>query len=218
MVVLKLKNVSAELNGEKKIKDLNVLFEGEKIYAILGKRKSGKTFLISILSGIEDRYEGTIEYFINNKYKKINKKNTIKFREKNLGIIFFNNISKQSESLGGILKEILISLGKNKEFDEIIDKCDITKEELKLEINQVAKNKIAKLLISISFLKSDKVILIDDLGFDLTFSEQKQVCNFLIEQNKKYNKTIIFTTEYNYISGFADYIYGLNAGNLNRIK
>lgn len=47
-----IKNVSKSIHGVEVLKDINVKFEGGKIYGLRGKNGSGKTMLIRMISGL----------------------------------------------------------------------------------------------------------------------------------------------------------------------
>ena len=65
-VVLELKNVGYRYNDATEddfiLKNVNYLFEKGKVYAIRGKSGTGKTTLLSLISGLEKCTEGKILY------------------------------------------------------------------------------------------------------------------------------------------------------------
>ena len=75
MTVLELKNVSYRYKDaspdEYVLKDIDYRFDTGKLYIIKGRSGSGKTTFLSLISGLETGYEGSILYE-NNELNKIN--------------------------------------------------------------------------------------------------------------------------------------------------
>mgnify|MGYP004549913569 FL=1 len=87
-VLLKIDNVSYRYHDADKedyaIKNISYEFEKGKIYAIKGRSGTGKTTLLSLISGLERCTEGKI-IFDNKDLKKIN---LDKYRSREIGIVF----------------------------------------------------------------------------------------------------------------------------------
>ena len=47
-----IENVSKSIHGVEVLKDINVKFEGGKIYGLRGKNGSGKTMIMRMISGL----------------------------------------------------------------------------------------------------------------------------------------------------------------------
>ena len=88
MSILKLKNVNYRYKDAKKdeyvLKNINYEFETGKLYVIKGRSGSGKTTFLSLISGLETNYEGSILY----NGKELKKINLDKYRNTDIGIVF----------------------------------------------------------------------------------------------------------------------------------
>ena len=92
MSVLTLENISFSYGKTAVLKNLSYSFEKGRIYCITGKSGTGKTTLLSVLSGLASPGEGRILY----EGKDVAKIDKYKFRSKYIGVIFqsFNLITK----------------------------------------------------------------------------------------------------------------------------
>lgn len=88
MKILELVNVSYRYNDAPQddyvFKDLSYSFETGKVYAIKGKSSSGKTILLSLISGFEKCSEGKIIF----DGKDLKQMNLDEYRSTHIGIVF----------------------------------------------------------------------------------------------------------------------------------
>ncbi len=92
MGILTLNNVCFSYGKTPVLKDISFDFKTGKMYCIAGKSGAGKTTLLSLLSGLANPTDGSIEYD-GKDIKKIDKYN---FRSKYIGVIFqaYNLLTK----------------------------------------------------------------------------------------------------------------------------
>ena len=114
-IILKIENLSYRYSDADKndyvFKNLNFEFEKGKIYAIKGKSGSEKTTLLSLISGLENEYEGSITF--NN--KELRNINLDDYRSKDIGIVFQSyNLLPHLTATENIILSMNISNLKNK--------------------------------------------------------------------------------------------------------
>ena len=87
-VLLSIKNASYQysdaLDGEYALKDVSFDFENGKVYAIRGRSGTGKTTLLSLISGLERCTEGQIVF----DGKDLKDINLDYYRSHEIGIVF----------------------------------------------------------------------------------------------------------------------------------
>ena len=86
MSVLVLKDVSYQYEGTKKsvLTNVNVAFEGGKVYTIVGKSGAGKSTLLSLIAGLDVCAKGAILYG-GTSLKNLDRDH---YRAKSIGVIF----------------------------------------------------------------------------------------------------------------------------------
>lgn len=87
-MILELKNIYYKYNNKDKfiLENINLSFDKNQMYAILGASGSGKTTLLSLLAGLDLPTEGKILY----SGEEINKHTLNLHRKKNISLVFQN--------------------------------------------------------------------------------------------------------------------------------
>ena len=60
MSIIEIKKVSKSYNKKQVLNNINITFEENKIYGLLGRNGAGKTTLLNILSNYDKNYTGVI--------------------------------------------------------------------------------------------------------------------------------------------------------------
>ena len=199
--MIKMKNINksfGEGHNERKIFN-NFSFEinrGE-IVAIMGKSGSGKTTLLNIIGGLESIDSGTY-LFDNIDVSKMNEKQLLKFRRKNISFVFqnFSLINEYS-----VEDNILLPLGYKLGFKTKKSKTKVDDLLNKLEIPYVKKQKIEtlsggekqRIAIARALISNTSIILADEPTGALDEKTGKLIIN-LFKKLRQEGKTIIIVT------------------------
>lgn len=212
MTVLELKNVSYRYKDaspdEYVLKDINYRFDTGKLYIIKGRSGSGKTTFLSLISGLETGYEGSILYE-NNELKKIN---LDRYRNHDIGIVFqsYNLLPSLNASENIILSMDIngIKTDKKKKALELmkavgLDESYATRRILKLSGGEQQRISIAR---SISY--NPKIIIADEPTGNLDTLTENEIMQIFKKQAKS-GKCVIIVTHSENVCKYADEIYEL---------
>ena len=213
---IELKNVNFSYDGERQVlKNANLCFEPGKMTAIVGKRGSGKSTILNLISKLYDVGDGQIFYDGTD----INalSKNTIR---QNVGEIsqtpyIFNSTVRQNllfskpdatdDELKQVLKDAQI-------YEDVVNMpkyldTEIGENGVKISGGQRQRLAIARLL-----LKDTKVIVFDEATSALDNSSQKKIVDLL--ETFKEKKTIIIVAHRLSTIISADTIYMIDDGKI----
>lgn len=212
MTVLELKNVSYRYKDaspdEYVLKDIDYRFDTGKLYIIKGRSGSGKTTFLSLISGLETGYEGSILYE-NNELKKIN---LDRYRNHDIGIVFqsYNLLPSLNASENIILSMDIkgIKTDKKKKALELmkavgLDESYATRRILKLSGGEQQRISIAR---SISY--NPKIIIADEPTGNLDTLTENEIMQIFKKQAKS-GKCVIIVTHSENVCKYADEIYEL---------
>lgn len=212
MTVLELKNVSYRYKDaspdEYVLKDIDYRFDTGKLYIIKGRSGSGKTTFLSLISGLENGYEGSILYE-NNELKKIN---LDRYRNHDIGIVFqsYNLLPSLNASENIILSMDIngIKTDKKKKALELmkavgLDESYATRRILKLSGGEQQRISIAR---SISY--NPKIIIADEPTGNLDTLTENEIMQIFKKQAKS-GKCVIIVTHSENVCKYADEIYEL---------
>ena len=212
MTVLELKNVSYRYKDaspdEYVLKDIDYRFDTGKLYIIKGRSGSGKTTFLSLISGLETDYEGSILYE-NNELKKIN---LDRYRNHDIGIVFqsYNLLPSLNASENIILSMDIngIKTDKKKKALELmkavgLDESYATRRILKLSGGEQQRISIAR---SISY--NPKIIIADEPTGNLDTLTENEIMQIFKKQAKS-GKCVIIVTHSENVCKYADEIYEL---------
>lgn len=212
MTVLELKKVSYRYKDaspdEYVLKDIDYRFDTGKLYIIKGRSGSGKTTFLSLISGLETGYEGSILYE-NNELKKIN---LDRYRNHDIGIVFqsYNLLPSLNASENIILSMDIngIKTDKKKKALELmkavgLDESYATRRILKLSGGEQQRISIAR---SISY--NPKIIIADEPTGNLDTLTENEIMQIFKKQAKS-GKCVIIVTHSENVCKYADEIYEL---------
>lgn len=188
MVTIEAKNVSKSFKKQMLFKDFNYIFEGGKIYGLVGYNGSGKTVLMKILCGIDKPTMGEIWY---NQEMLLGKDMAF---IPNLGTII--EIPGFIESYTGFENLKRLALIENKTNDTTIRETmtlfglDPTSKKKVSEYSLGMKQKLA---LSQATMEDPEVIFLDEPMNALDKDSVKNVRNILLDL-KKQNKLIIIAS------------------------
>lgn len=173
-----LSNVEFALNNGKKIlNDINVEFEKDKKYAIIGVNGSGKSSLANVIAGINKNYMGNL--IINGKnVKSYSVKDIIMVAQK---ATLFNKTIRDNILLGrnisdDILKKLLNSMSVSVEF---LDRKPVSDEG-----NDVSGGEAKKINIARALLSDSSVLILDEFDASLDVNSKNVIEELLLQQKK----------------------------------
>ncbi len=204
---IRLKNVSKQFQSEKILKDINIEFEENHIYGIIGKNGSGKTVLLKIIAGYLKPSHGEV-YVMD---KKIG-----------VDIDFPDSMGLIIETPGFLLQytayqnlEYLAKIRNRINRNEIIDAIRM------VGLDPTSRKKVGKyslgmrqrLGIAQAIMEKPDIILLDEPMNGLDKKGIVQVKQLLCEL-KEQGKTILMTSHYAEDLEICDKILEMDAGTL----
>lgn len=206
-------------NFGKKIvfQNLSFSFPENKLIFVVGKSGSGKTTLLNLLSGIDENFEGEINYFVDEQ----NYRKTIRLREKNLiGYVFQEfNLIQNLKAQDNILLARNI-LGFDLEIKKLIKTADFLNfdvRKLNLKTRKLSAGESQKIAILRSVLSDKKIIFADEP----TANVDKKSSDSIFELLKKISqeKTVVVVShDLKSAEKYADFIYFIEKNKLLKNK
>lgn len=216
MLEIKNMNFSYEENN-KILENINISFNEGSVVAIQGESGQGKSTLLTILSGLESRYDGEIIY--NDKI--VSKNELHKYNKENVGIIFqeLNLINylnlKDNIFQGCLVKNKLIDVNKMHEYLDYFNLKDLDLNKYPTTLSGGQQQRIA----IIRALMSDmKIILADEPTASIDRKNSNIIVNQLKDLAKKEDKIVIIITHDNEIAKKCDEIYSIKNRQILKVK
>ena len=201
MNVIEIKNLTKIYNGSsvkvKAVDDVDMVIEEGEFTAIVGPSGSGKTTLLNMIGGLDEPSSGTIIVDGTNLCK-LNKKQLVDFRLKNIGFVF------QAYNLIPVLTArenvsfIMELQGKNKEKIndrslEILEAVGLG-ERLNSRPNQLSGGQQQRVAVARALASKPKFIIADEPTANLDSKSTENLLDIMEELNRKENITFIFST------------------------
>lgn len=212
-VILNLDNVSyryADAEADDYVlKDINYSFETGKVYAIKGKSESGKTTLLSLLSGLENNYEGSIE-FAGKELKNIDLDN---YRSRDIGIVFQSyNLLPHLTAIENIILSMNVSnlniANKEEQAISLMEKVGLTKNQKDRRVLKLSGGEQQRVAIARSLSYNPLMILADEPTGNLDKETENEILKIFKSLSKE-NKCIIIVTHSENVCSQADIVYEL---------
>ena len=213
MTVLELKNVGYRYRDAKDndfvFQNLNYTFELGKIYAIRGKSGTGKTTLLSLLSGLEKCDYGTIAF----DGKDLRHMNLDSYRSHQIGIVFQSfNLLSHLTAIENIILSMDISGNKSKykrqEAIELLKKVGLNEKEGDRRVLKLSGGEQQRVAIARSLSYNPKIILADEPTGNLDAETENDIMK-IFKNLAKEGKCIIIVTHSNNVASQADLVFSL---------
>ena len=214
MKILELVNVSYRYadadEDDYVLKNLNYSFELGKTYAIKGKSGTGKTTLLSLISGLEKCDEGKIIY----DKKNLADMDLDKYRNTHIGIIFqsFNLLPKLTAIENIILSMDVSNLkieNKREKAIELLRRVGLSEAEGDRRILKLSGGEQQRVAIARSLSYNPSIILADEPTGNLDRETEEEIINIFKELAKKEKRCIIIVTHSQNVASSVDEIYEL---------
>ena len=211
-IILKIENLSYRYSDADKndyvFKNLNFEFEKGKIYAIKGKSGSVKTTLLSLISGLENEYEGSITF--NN--KELRNINLDDYRSKDIGIVFQSyNLLPHLTAAENIILSMNISNLKIKDKKskaiELMEDVGLDKSKADRRVLKLSGGEQQRVAIARSLSYNPSMILADEPTGNLDKETENDILKILRNLAKKDDKCVIIVTHSENVCNQVDEIY-----------
>lgn len=217
MIVLETKKLCYTYNKRKKpvLNNVTLSFEDGKTYAIMGKSGTGKTTLLSLLSGLEKPTGGEILYH----GKNINLIDKYKFRSKNIGVIFQSfNLLPHLTAFENVVLSVDVSginIKDKKAYGlKMLSKVGINEEKAKRKILKLSGGEQQRVAIARALSYNPDIILADEPTGNLDGDNQNEVVNILKSLAHNDGKCVIMVTHSPAVGEACDKIFDLSSVNM----
>ena len=210
MSVLKLENISFTYDKKPIFKNLNLQFEKGKVYAIVGKSGTGKTTLLSVLSGLAAPTSGNVYY----KGQDVEKMNKYDFRSKYVGVVFqsFNLLTKftafENVSLSMDIANFNVNDKKQYVYD-LLESVGLDREQANSRILKLSGGQQQRVAIARALSYQPEVILADEPTGNLDGETEAEIIKILRDLANQ-GKCVIIVTHTPAGAKAADHIYDLS--------
>ena len=216
MSVLKLENISFAYDKKPIFKDLNLEFEKGKVYAIIGRSGTGKTTLLSVLSGLAAPSTGKVYY----DGKDIEKINKYDFRSQYVGVVFqsFNLLTKftafENVSLSMDIAKFHVA-DKKKYVYDLLNSVGLDEEKANSRILKLSGGQQQRVAIARALSYQPEIILADEPTGNLDGETEAEIIKIL-KGLAAQGKCVILVTHTPEVAKAADHVYDLS--NLKKVK
>ncbi len=190
--------------------DINLSFEKGKVYAIVGRSGTGKTTLLSLLSGLDTPTGGRILY----NDQDISKISQDEYRSNNVGVIFqsFNLLphlnAKENVELSMDISKVKFEDKKKRAF-EVLEKVGLNEEKALRRVLRLSGGEQQRVAIARALSYNPDVILADEPTGNLDKQNEKQIMNIFTSLAKNDNKCVIIVTHSDNVSEHVDEVFDL---------
>lgn len=214
MGILKLENVGYRYKDAPKdvyvFRNKNYDFEQGKIYAIRGKSGTGKTTLLSLITGLEKCTEGKVIY----DGKELKKTNLDAYRNTDIGIVFQSyNLLPHLTAIENIIMSMDVSKVKVKHKKEkaleIMESVGLTQQHAKRKILKLSGVEQQRIAIARSLSYNPKIIVADEPTGNLDKDTENEILNIFKKLAHEENKCVIIVTHSQNICDNADIVFEL---------
>lgn len=172
---MKINNLAKSYEGHTVLRNLNLVLEEGKVYALMGASGCGKTTLLHILLGIVKADGGTVEGFDGKSFSAVFQENRLfEFLNAEENVAVIQKKKQNSDKIRDILKEIL------------------PKEALDQKIEEYSGGMKRRVAVARAMLAESDVILMDEPLTGLDEVTRNQVIYFILKYRR--GRTLIFST------------------------
>ena len=185
-MTIDLLNVSKSFGSKKIFTDLNLIFESEKSYALIGGSGSGKSTLLNIIGRLEKIDSGNVL---------VDKQDIWKIKERTffkntVGYVFQNYSLIENKTVYDNLK--LITKDK-KTITDVLEKVGLSSDYLHQKIYELSGGQAQRVAIARMLMKPRKIILADEPTGALDGEIGKEIIRLLLNE-KDEDKYVIIAT------------------------
>ncbi len=213
MSIFKLENVCYNYeNGKEVLKNINYVFDKSRMYAITGKSGTGKTTLLSLMSGLDNPKSGKIIY----NEKDISNLDKDFYRSHNIGVVFQSlNLLPYLSAIENVMLSMDVAnlkinnYEKNKKAISLLKEVGISEEKSNRRVLKLSGGEQQRVAIARALSYDPEIILADEPIGNLDSQNEEQIIKIFKELAYIKNKCIIIVTHSKSLANSADYIYNL---------
>lgn len=215
--ILQIKNASYRYSdaapNDYALRNVSFNFETGKMYAIRGRSGTGKTTLLSLISGLERCTEG--EFLFDG--KSLNKMNLDRYRNHDIGIVFqsYNLLPFMTTSENIILSMDINGLKvKNKKAKalELMAKVGLKENYANRKVLRLSGGEQQRVAIARSLSYNPKMIIADEPTGNLDKQTEAEILEIFKKLAHEENKCVIIVTHSQNVCDSVDQIYDLKKG------
>jgi len=192
------------------LKNLSYVFPNKGFFSILGKSGSGKTTLLNLIGGIDTFDSGEISLG-NLNYSQLNNNDWNKVHTNIISFVFQEyNLLDQFTVIENL--RFAVPGVKDSMIDDTLSRFDLLDKKDKYP-NQLSGGEKQRIAIIRSFLKTSKIILVDEPTGNLDDETSIIIMDFLKELTKE-KLVIMITHDKEVAERYSDAVLQLKKGNL----
>ena len=166
MSIFKLENVCYNYeNGKEVLKNINYVFDKSRMYAITGKSGTGKTTLLSLMSGLDNPKSGKIIY----NEKDISNLDKDFYRSHNIGVVFQSlNLLPYLSAIENVMLSMDVAnlkinnYEKNKKAISLLKEVGISEEKSNRRVLKLSGGEQQRVAIARALSYDPEIILADE--------------------------------------------------------
>lgn len=217
MNILTLENVYFQYEGTKKyvLNDVSASFQKGVLYGIVGKSGSGKSTILSLLSGMDLCSKGEI-YYHDKPMKTLNRD---EYRAKGIGVIFQGyNLLTNATVLDNIVLAMDISgqkgINKKKEAFKVLLQVGIDEEMAKRKVLKLSGGEQQRVAIARALATKADIIIADEPTGNLDQDTENDILKILTKLAHEQEKCVIIVTHSKNVAKSVDTLMSLQSGKL----
>lgn len=220
MKCLELADVSYRYEGstEYVLKKISAAFESGKVYTIIGESGTGKSTLLSLISGLDVCKEGGVYY----EGKNLRELDRDDYRAKSVGVIFQGyNLLTNSTAVYNITFSMNISeseIDDRREKKEaayaLLNKVGIDRETANRKILCLSGGEQQRVGIARALSHNPDIIIADEPTGNLDTENEDAILNIFTRLAHEDGKCVIIVTHSENVTAIADEVIGIRAGKL----
>lgn len=197
-MAIELRNLSYKYNSKLLINNININFDFNKVYGIIGSNEIEKTTLLELIDGLIKPSIGNVI---------INKEEVYKNRKlkKRIGYVF--KFSEEQIFESTVKKEIEFSLinfnMKKNKLEEVLELVGLSKDYINKKTVELSSGEKRLLSIASVLVYNPDIILFDNPTIGLDKNKKNKILKLIRDLKNEYNKTIFI------ISNDIDFLYQL---------
>ncbi len=213
--VSNLSKVVDLLNTELTIlRNIDLYIEEGEFVSIMGASGSGKSSLISILSGLDKNYTGDVNVCGEN-LSKLTDDELAEYRNRKIGIVFqsFNLITSMSVEENIKLPLIFSDNKEYKIVDKMIQKVGLT-SKIKNNIKQLSGGEKQRVAIARALVCTPNILFADEPTGSLDSTNSHAIMQLFKNINNEYGTTIVMVTHDLQMAEYSDRIISIKDGTI----